>query len=225
MDQYYRILIDMPFFNNVSISRIPDIIRCLDGYIKDFEKEQIVYDYHNSINYAGIVLEGEIGIIMLNHSGNQHNICKYLAGELFGEAYACVTTEKSIVQIVANEKSKVLFLKFENLFKENAIHCPYASRVTSNLLREIAKKNIYQNMKIEILTQKYIRERLIVFLCSCKREDNTILIPYNRQDWASYLGVERSALSRELSKMKSEGLIDYDKNKITLISNKFLCSL
>ena len=222
MNQYHAFFLQTPLFKDISIQEIPRVLCCLNGYIKSFEKGQAIYDYQCSIDYAGIVLEGEVGIVMLNHSGSQHNMQKCLVGELFGEAYACVNTEKLIVQIVANKKSKVVFLRLGNLFNETSVHCPYASRVSVNLLYDIAKKNIQQNRKMEILAQKYIRDKLVLLLSFYKIENNKVLIPYDRQHLANYLGVERSALSRELSKMKADGLIDYNKNEITIISKSLL---
>lgn len=213
---------DMPFFKGIDINKMPNVLRCLDGCVKKFEKGQIIYDYHQTINYAGIVLEGEIGIVMLNSSGSLHNVRICHQGELFGEAYACITSEPSVVQIIAKKKCKILFLKFEKLFNETSVKCPYAARVSVNLLRDMARKNIFQNKKVEILAQKHIREKLVLFLELCKIETNKILVPYDRQNLANYLGVERSALSRELGRMKKEGLIDYNKNEITVISDTLL---
>lgn len=218
MKNYISLLSESTLFNKLSAADIPKVLKCLEGHTKTFDKGQIIYDYYDIIEYAGIVLEGEAAMIMLNSSGNQHNIRRILPGEIFGESYSCIPTEKSIAQIISNKKSTVLFLKFENLFKKKSVQCPYVSQVTANLLKETAKINIQLNTKIEILTQKHIREKLIVFLRYIKNEKSTVTIPLNRQGLANYLGVERSALSRELSNMKKEGLIDYSKNKITVMS-------
>ncbi len=218
MKQYLSILKQMPLFASSDEDAIENIIQCLDGHTKKFDKNQIIYDYFEKINFAGILLDGEIRVLMQNSCGNEYSVRKIIKGSLFGEAYACVSSECSAIQVVAQKESTILFLKFSNLFLPRAVCCPHASRVTANLLQETAKNNIFQNQKLRILTQKHIRDKIIVYLYSLNSTKNTITLAFNRQELANYLGVERSALSRELCRMKNEGLIDFHKNNLTILS-------
>ncbi len=218
MKNYLSLLKKSPLFNSLNEGGILRVIRCLDGYQKDYEKNQIIYNYLDQIDYAGIVLEGEVSVVMLNFCGNEHGVRKFVKGDLFGNAYACLPLMNSAIQILASDESKILFLKLSNLFLPKAIHCPYASQITINLLKETVENNLTQDAKIEILIQRYIRDKLILYLSKLKiNNDNSITLAFNRQELADHLGVERSALSRELGKMKKEGLIDFHKNKLYIL--------
>lgn len=222
MKHYLSILKQMPLFESADDDAILRILNCLDGHQKTFEKNEIIYHYFDQINCAGIVLDGEIDAVILTACGKEYGVRRFTKGTLFGESYACVPSEQSAIQIVAKKKTSVLFLKFSNLFLPQSHCCPFAAQVTANLLRETAKNNIFQNNKLQLLTQKHIRDRLMIYLGSINSSDRTIILPFNRQGLANYLGVERSALSRELCKMKAEGLIDFYKNKITILSESLL---
>ncbi len=166
------------------------------------------------------MLSGEINAVMVNSNDNELVIRKFTDGGLFCADYACIPDEKSDVQIVTKKDSLVLFLKTSNLFLDSAIRCEHASKATANLLKESVRNNIFQTRKVQILSQKHIRERLMLYFNGL-RDNSTdknkhIHIPFNRQELADYLGVERSALSREMGRMKDEGIIDYNKQDIIL---------
>lgn len=95
--------------------------------------------------------------------------------------------------------------------------CRYASLVTANLLRQTAAANLPQERRIHVMSQKSIRDKLLLFLKQNREERNDILLTMNRQELADYLGTERSALSREMARMKKEGLIDYCRNEIKIL--------
>lgn len=95
--------------------------------------------------------------------------------------------------------------------------CRYASLVTANLLRQTAAANLPQGCRIHVMSQKSIRDKLLLFLKQNREERNDILLTMNRQELADYLGTERSALSREMARMKKEGLIDYCRNEIKIL--------
>lgn len=219
---FTSILKYMQLFESIETDSISKVIRCLEGHTKTFKKGQIIYNYFDQINYAGVVLEGQVSATMINSCGNEYSVRNFCAGKLFGEAYSCAPEEPSAIQLTSTIESKVLFLKLSNLFKNQSFHCPYSSQITANLLKEIAKNNLYQNQKLQILTQKNIRDRLVVYLRSLKMKDNTVVIPFNRQELANYIGAERSALSRELSKMKNDKLININKRQITILSKDLL---
>lgn len=206
----------MALFDQEDEEGITHVLRCLEAYQKTYGKNEIIYHQNEPMPYAGIVLEGEVYTVMFNSVGNEHHVAQFLPGDLFGAAYACAPDIHSNVQTIACKNSRILFLKFSNLFLPDSIRCPYASQITSNLLRETARNNILQNQKIQLLTQKHIRERILLFLQSFPRDDSRIEIPFNRQAMANYLDIERSALSRELSRMKQEGIIDFQGNQFWL---------
>lgn len=222
MKKYLSTLSQMSLFQSLDEDGILAVINCLNGYKKDYEKNQIIYNFSDPIEYAGIVLKGEVDIVMQNFCGNEYGAKRFKQGDIFGIAYACLPWENSHIQVVVQERSKVLFLKLSNLFLPRSIACVYASQMTVNLLKELAKNTVFQDNKIQILIQKHIRDKLIVYICSRNLCDNTITLPFNRQDLADHLAVDRSALSRELGNMKRDGLIDFDKNKLYILNKDIL---
>ena len=218
--QFIPLLKQTFLFDNCTDTDVYHIVECLCGHVKKYQKNQIIYNLYDNVEYAGVVLTGEINAVMVNSNDNELVIRKFTDGGLFCADYACIPDEKSDVQIVTKKDSLVLFLKTSNLFLDSAIRCEHASKATANLLKESVRNNIFQTRKVQILSQKHIRERLMLYFNGL-RDNSTdknkhIHIPFNRQELADYLGVERSALSREMGRMKDEGIIDYNKQDIIL---------
>ena len=218
MREYFSLLKKMPLFHNATDEDIVHVLRCLEASEKVYAKNEIIFHCLEPIPYAGIVLEGEVLAAIQNADGREYGMRHFTAGDLFGEAYACVPDEPCNLQISACHDSRILFLRFSNLFSPHAAHCPHASKITANLLQETARNNIFQNKKITILTKKHIRDKLLSYLYTLPCDETyTVHIPFDRQGLANDLGVERSALSRELSLMRREGMLDFHKNQITLL--------
>lgn len=219
MEEYFSLMKKMPLFHNATDEDIRHVLRCLEAFTKSYDKNEVIYNYSQPMPCAGIVLSGEIHVVMHNAAGSEYSIQRFAAGDLFGEAYACIPESRSAIQVLSHQKSLVLFLRLSNLFLPHATLCPHASKITVNLLKEAAMNNIFQNQKLQILTQRHVRDRLITYFYTLTPdEDGSLKLPFNRQGLANYLGVERSALSRELSRMQKEGILTFCKNRITLLS-------
>jgi len=209
----------MPLFEYISKDKYDNVLTCLNAQVKTYQKDETIGGLQEPIKNAGIILSGKVSISFFSKAGREYNVQQFGKGEMFGEAFACVQDESNTAQIVAEQKSQILLLHFSKLFTEKARSCPFASQVTSNLLNETAKKNIFLNKKIEILTQKKIRDRILIYLQTIDQPASPIYIPFNRQGLANYLGVDRSALSRELCTMRDEGILEFNKNRITLLKS------
>lgn len=216
MREYLSQLATLPLFAHLDEEGIARTLSCLEAYTSNYQRGQPVFLMGEPIIHGGILLSGEVLVGISTAEGNEHTMRSFQQGELFGAAYACVPAQYADVQMVAQEESTVLFLKLSNLFEGYATRCPCAAQVTANLLRITAQSNLIQQQKIKILSQRHIRERIITYFTTCAEVDGKVHLPFNRQELANYLGVDRSALSRELSKMKEEGLLDYRKNTFTL---------
>ncbi|NLC02803.1 MAG: Crp/Fnr family transcriptional regulator [Tissierellia bacterium] len=185
-------------------------------------KNEIIYNYCDYIQYAGIPLEGVVFETMINSSHNEYGVRNYNEGEIFGDEYSFSNSERPVSQFVSRTNSTVLFLKISTLFNPRTVNCPRVTKLIQNLLQESYANNLSQNKNIYILIQKQIRSRLIIYLSRFEPKNNTITLPFNRSELANRLGVERSALSRELSRMKAEHLIDFQKNKIYILKKNLL---
>lgn len=222
MENYLSILKESPIFKSLDETFILHIITALRGHRKEFIKNEIIYHYGENIQYAGIVLEGVVSETMINSCDNQYGVTNYKQGDIFGIAYSLFSSEKPFVQFISSNNSCVLFLNFSSLINKSNCHCCKISQLISNLLLESYKDNIVQSQNIQILIQKRIRSKLVTYLSNLKRKNNIITLPLNRQELANHLAVERSALSRELCRMKKDGLITFEKNQICILKNSLL---
>lgn len=217
MDKY-DILAVNPLFKGMTGAEIESILGCLKARHTVYEKDKDVYRIGDEIKAIGIVLSGCVHITKNDMMGNVHIIQNAEAGELFAEAYACQQSSYSQVNVIAAQKSKILFIDVNKILTVCSAACTFHQSLVKNLLYVIAEKNINLVRKIEHITPKSIRERVLSYLCSeaQKQGKYSFDIPFNRQQLADYLMVERSALSNELSKMQKSGLIEYRKNSFTV---------
>ena len=138
---------------------------------------------------------------------------------MFGEVFACASVKEMPVSVYAAEKSSVMLLDFKRLLTTCSNACPFHSKVIQNLLQIVSEKALALNKRIEIMSKRSIRDKLICYLTMEYERTRKLqfAIPFNRQQLADYLCVERSALSAEMSRMKKEGIIDYRKNEFWLL--------
>ncbi len=149
--------------------------------------------------------------------GNKSILSKVLAGEIFAEAYA-LCHEPMMVDVIAAEESRILFLNVDTLMDSQSSETSWYSKMLTNLLDISMRKNLALSQRIIYTTPKTIRGRLLIFLSSqsSKAGSTTFQIPFSRQQLADYLNLDRSALSKELGKMRDDGLLDYYKDTFTI---------
>lgn len=217
MEEYFGLLQRSPLFESVDMEGIRNILHCLEAYVSTVGKGEIVCHYGDRIVWAGIVLEGKVALIAPGSNGEESSIRLAVPSEAFGCSHSCLQNQPSQVTVVARKRSKILFLKLSKLLRREAMGCRYASLVTANLLRQTAAANLIQGRRIHVMSQKSIRDKLLLFLKQNREERTDVLLTMNRQELADYLGTERSALSREMARMKKEGLIDYCRKEIKIL--------
>jgi len=209
---------DIDLFKGMDEYAVGRVLICMEAYKREYGKGSIIYHYFDPIQYAGIVLDGRVELHMYNSEENDLPVSSFGRGKMFGGAYACANEALSPIEVSASTKSTVLFLKISNLFTSKAVSCPYASSVTARVLQSTARQCIFQNKKIQIISQKQLRGKIITYIRTFYNGSSTIILPFDRQGFADFLNADRSALSRELCRMKSDGLIDFNKREITLLT-------
>ena len=202
MEEYFGLLWRSPLFESVDMEGMRHVLHCLEAYVSTVGKGEIVYHYGDRIVWSGIVLEGKVALIAPGSNGEESGIRLAVPSQ---------------VTVVARKRTKILFLKLSQLLRREAMGCRYASLVTANLLRQTAAANLTQGRRIHVMSQKSIRDKLLLFLKQNREERTDVPLTMNRQELADYLGTERSALSREMARMKKEGLIDYCRNEIKIL--------
>lgn len=214
MNDYLDILETIELFNGINKNEIAELLPCLSAKHCHYKSDEIIFLSNQQITKFGIVLFGEVQIIHEDYYGNRNILTKLTVGNLFGESFACSPYNNLPVNVIAASDVDVLLIECPKVTKTCKNCCDYHNRLIQNLLGIIAKKNILLNQKLEILSKRTTKDKLLAYLSyEAKRlNNNQFSIPFNRQELADYLGVERSAMSVELSKLKNEGLLDYNRN-------------
>lgn len=194
---------------------------CMHG--RSYEKGCVIFRTGDVIREIGIVQAGSVNIESIDLWGSRSILSNVGRGQVFGETYA-MCGEPMMVDVVAAENSEILFLRLDILMDENQ---PWYGRIMSNMLRVSVQKNLELSSRIFFTTPKTIRGRLLAYLSamSVKCGSTTFQVPFDRQQMADYLNLDRSALSKELGKMRDEGLIEFYKNTFRLnADSKRFCS-
>lgn len=196
------------------------MMSCLGAKEKKFDKDNFIFYEGDPAEFVGIVLSGGVNIIHDSYWGDRTILTHVEPFGLFGEAFSCAELETLPVSAVASDKSVIVLIDYRKVVKTCSPACVFHGQLIANMLRILARKNILLTRKLESLSQRTTREKLLSFLSeqAIQAQSNCVTLPYNRQELADYLCVDRSALSRELAAMKNESLIDYEKNNFTLIA-------
>lgn len=208
----------LPIFFDLNDKEITSILTFFNFFEKSFQKNEFIFEIDKKIDKIGIIILGEINIIKEDFWGNRNILNKFKSGEIFGEVFA-LSKSSSNIMVEASQDCKILFLDLKNFSINSEKNSEEIIKFLTNIFKISLKKNILFTEKLEHISKKSIREKIISYLSTeaQKNKTNSFLIKFDRQELADYLFVERSALSRELSSMKKEGLIDYKKNHFTLI--------
>lgn len=193
------------------------ILNCLQAKIKKYEKGETIFQEGEKIEEIGIIFSGTVTVQRNDYWGNRSIVALLGEMDVFGETFACLN-QSSDVQVIAEESSEILFLQVNRVLTTCSSSCQFHNRLIRNLLGICAKKNYQMNVKVDILSQKTTREKLLTFLSrqAIYLGKQQFEIPFNRQQLADYLSVDRSAMTVELGKLKKEGIIDFQKNVFTL---------
>lgn len=214
----YATLQTCEIFQNISKEEIKQLLICLKGYTKTYPKGSFLFHTGMKMEQIGIVLEGCVQVIKEDYSGNRLIFTTAEKGHLFGEAYACLPQEVLEVSIFAPVSSKIVYLNLHQAMHICNCNCGFHTQFIQNLVVILAKRNLYLTRKVEHMGRKTTKEKLLSYLSSCSRKcaSNSFDIPFNRQELADYLAVERSAMSFELSKLQKQGFLTYHKNHFIL---------
>lgn len=205
-------------FQGFTKEEIKSLLECLNATAKQYQKGEYIFQTGEITEHFGMILEGKVQIVSDDYWGERQLLAGFQKGQLFGEAYACMEKTPLMVSALAVEKTEVLMLNAHRVLQTCTSACDFHRRLVENLVGILAKKNLTLTRKIDQVSKKTIRGKVLAYLSSeaGQQNSNEITIPFNRQQLAEYLAVDRSALSAELSKMQKEGIISYKKNHFIL---------
>lgn len=210
-------ILQSPFFRNISADELDEMYLCRFIKERKYKKNAVIFSTGSIVHEIGTVLSGSVNIENTDPWGNKTILSNVSAGGIFAESYA-FCDEPLMVDAVAAEETGVLFFNAAALTNGSGTQNNWRSKMLVNLLENSMRKNLALSERIFCTTPKTIRGRLLLFLSSCskKAESSTFQIPFDRQQLADHLNLDRSALSKELGKMKRDGLIDFYKSTFKL---------
>lgn len=205
-------------FHNIAPADLRPMLECLGAEQKRFEKSAVIYRAGDIVRAIGLVLSGRVQVENDDFWGNKSVLASIGVGETFAETYAFLPQEPMLVNVVAAEACDVLFLNAEQVIQTCPDACPYHSMLVRNLLMVSAQKNLELSRRSFHTAPKTIRGRVLSYLSfqAAHCGSQAFSIPFNRQQLADYLSVDRSALSNELGKMQREGLLMVTHNRFCL---------
>lgn len=205
-------------FENIQETELTAMLNCLGAVTRTFQKSEFIFIEGSEIKQIGVVIEGTVHMVKEDVWGEKSILAAMTAGEVFGESFVCGEYSSSSVSFQAATNCKILCLSFHRVLCSCSKSCVYHHKLIENMVTLIARKNVKLMDKMEILSKKTIRERMLTWLSQQAQlhGNKMFLSPLGRLELAEYLCVDRSALTRELSHMKADGLLDYSKNRFVL---------
>jgi len=203
-----------PLFDGIDPGDRKAMLGCIGYHIGTFRKGDIVAFEEENIKHIGILLSGSVDMVKEDLWGNKTMLVRMRKDDLFGETFACGEDTLYVVTFVIAEDARILFLPFNRVMRSCTRACRFHHQLIENMVHVIANKNRDLMRKVEVISKRTLREKILAYLSIQSQIQNTryVEIPLGRIEWAEYLCADRSALTRELAKMKSEGLIDFDRN-------------
>ena len=214
MEAYLDSLKKSALFRDIKEEEMREILGCLTFQVRTYEHGSVIALEGNEIRYIGVVLGGNVDMIKEDLWGNHTLITRMDTGELFGETFACGVENESVVTFMATGKTVVMMLPFQRMLHTCSNACDFHGKIIRNLVQTIAMKNKSLMQKVEVVTKKTLREKIMTYPSMQAQAQNTqyFYIPLKRGELAQYLCADRSALIRELTQMRRENIIDFDGN-------------
>jgi CRP-like cAMP-binding protein len=219
VEKYFPIIQRCPLFEGIAAGDVSALLTCLNAAERGYARNSFIFSEGEKADYVGVVLSGGVHIAQEDFWGNRTIVSHIAPGELFGEAFSCAEVERLPVAAVAAEDTEVLIIDCRRIITTCSSACAFHAGMIKNLLRILARANLALIGKIEHVTRRTTREKLLSYLSRAASAAGgaAFEIPFSRQELADYLAVDRSAMSAELSRMRDEDLIRYNRNRFELL--------
>lgn len=208
-------------FSGIEGTERESLMACLQAVLRRYKKGEMVLSAGDA-PAVGLITSGAVQVVAEDPMGNRTIIGRMEAGDIFGEAFACAGAEHMPFSVEAAADSDVMLIDVKKILATCPTACPFHSRLIENLMAILARKNILLSAKIRHLSRRTTRDKLLSYLLEQAREagSRSFSIPFNRQELADYLCVDRSAMSSELSRLRAECVLDYEKNEFTFLRRR-----
>lgn len=211
---YYKYVVTYVTEMGGNMRNLFESVHNYENYLiyREYNKGQLLFNEGDICEYVGIILEGSISISTLTYGNREQEINHLYKNDLFGENLLFSNDKKYLGDIIAEEKTKIALIS-----KENFLILLSNKTILNNYLEINATMVLKMQQKAKLLSQKNIKDKILFYLTEeVKRTNNKRIIIKSKEELAKYLNIPRPSLSRELISLKSDNIINYDKNSITL---------
>ena len=200
-------MVNCELFKDISEVEFQKIGKCFNVRNISYKKEQNILSNTKNAGTVGIVVSGEAQLVHYDYNGNRTILAEYTEGDVFGDIFSNIGNGEISVQ--AKIDSEIMFMDYDHIINRCKKNCPYHNTIIQNMIQILSKRIYAQNERIEILTKRTIRDKLLKYFNSRTKATSSrvIYIPFTYTDLADYLGIDRSAMMRELKNLKDEGFI------------------
>ena len=218
MTNHLPILRRVRLFTGIEDEAIPPMLGCLKARTKSYRKDAYVLHAGSRPEGLGLLLSGSLFVMHEDQMGNRELRAHVPPCGIFAENYACAGDVEMDVSLIADAESEVMWLDVRRILTTCTNACPHHTQMIRNLFADLARSNLLLNEKLTHVSRRSTREKLLSYLwAESRRQGSTeFSIPFNRQELADYLCVDRSAMSAELSRMQKDGLLSAEKNRFAL---------
>ena len=215
----FSVLKRSSLFAGIDEQEMKSMLSCLSAEQMTYSRGESVLRCGDTVSAVGLVLTGSVNVVKEDYWGNRNIVAAISPGRTFAESYACAGGAPLGVSVQAARDTEVLWLNLRKILTACSSACAFHARLIRNLVSLLASKNLLMNEKLTYLTQRTTKEKLLAYLSAESLRQNAadFSIPFDRQQLADYLSVDRSAMSNELSKMQKAGILRYEKNRFTLL--------
>lgn len=222
MEKFLPLFSRTRLFYGLTEEELRGMLACLDVTVKRYERGSYLLHAGDTSHAIGLILSGEVHLTREDFWGNKDILAIVREGDTFAEASALVGNRPLLFGAVAAEPTEAVFFPVNRLLRTCSANVGCQSLVIENLLTIVAERNLLYERKCGHLSHRTTREKLLSFLSeqSAEQKSAVFTIPFNRQELADYLSVDRSAMSAELSRMQADGLLRYEKSKFHLLKLK-----
>ena len=219
MEKYFGILSKCPLFADIAREDLLRMLVCLGARVEHFDKKYTVFAEGSVAKYIGIVLSGSVQIVHVDYFGNRSILAAMSPSEMFAEDFAAAEVQSLPVTVIADEPADVMLIDCSHILHTCQNNCGFHQALIFNLMKDLATKSLRFHERIEITSKRSTREKLLAYLAIQAKAAgrDSFEIPFDRQELADYLEVDRSGLSAEISKMRKEGILDSHKNHFRLL--------
>ena len=227
MKEYLPILRKCPLFFSLQDAEILSILACIAEPKREYTPDSYLFFLNDQVDSLGIVLDGTVEVIKETIAGNRHILNMLYAGDLFGEGIVVTANRNSPVTVRCRTNVELIYIPYSRLIHSCSNACHFHTTIIQNLCQILGDKNYFLNQKIDLLTLKGMRQRLALYLLNLSEttKSSQFTLPFNRNELADFLNVSRTSMCRELGRMKEEGIIDFQKNKIHILDHEALITV